>query len=405
MASVTLVKNGKELKVSSPSAFDFALTQGYTPKYGTADDNLSHLLGGPNPAPKSDGDLSGLSAAPSAGTANATIIQAALDAAAAAGGGTVTIPVGLWVTGPLKLRTRVRLVGLGWGSRLKLAPGSNNHLLSLKDVNTEQTAVENIFLDANGSGQSAGNWDAVNLVNTGSSNSATFPSLGDPNHLMYRVSIVNARRDGVRIEGSYSQSQFDKVLVSDCDNNSFGIWAPDCHFINCVSRRSGLDGFAVRGNSNRLLNCKSFLSGRLNAAQGSGFYINSVNEADLTHCEAQDNRQHGFSLNTTTTTALVGCRSDRNGLGAEPVTTGWGGDGLFAFAVTDSRIDMICTDRNADGRKQRWAYNCGSGNARNIVTLVCGTNADAGQAGVGSFGVDSAGFVRWKGANVTGAFA
>lgn len=36
-------------------------------------------------------------------------IQRALDSAAASGGGTVTIPRGVWVTGPLQLHSRVRL--------------------------------------------------------------------------------------------------------------------------------------------------------------------------------------------------------------------------------------------------------------------------------------------------------
>lgn len=36
-------------------------------------------------------------------------IQRALDAAAASGGGTVSIPRGVWVTGPLQLHSRVRL--------------------------------------------------------------------------------------------------------------------------------------------------------------------------------------------------------------------------------------------------------------------------------------------------------
>jgi hypothetical protein len=334
---------------------------------------------------------------------NSAAIQDAIDAAAQQGGGTVSVPAGTWHTGPLKLRTRVRVVGEGSGSRLRLVSGANTHLLSLADTQVEQTQVEDLWLDGNGANQASG--DVVNYGNAGYNNGAGLPSLGDPNHFMRRVAIVNGYRHGIYLGGDYQQAQFDAVLVSDCGTNSFHLAAPDCHLISCVSRRSGRDGFLIAGNSNRAVNCKAFLAGRLDATNGSGFRVNTVNRIDLTHCEAQDNRQHGFSLNTTQQTALVGCRADRNGLGPEPVT-GWGGDGLFAFAVTDSRIDLVSGDRNQGGtRTQRWAYNCSTGNDRNLVTLVAGTGADASKAGNGSFGAASVGWVRWNGANAAGSFA
>ncbi|KRE38685.1 hypothetical protein ASG81_19920 [Paenibacillus sp. Soil522] len=40
---------------------------------------------------------------------NTEAMQQAIDACAAAGGGTVVIPAGLWLTGPLELRSRIRL--------------------------------------------------------------------------------------------------------------------------------------------------------------------------------------------------------------------------------------------------------------------------------------------------------
>jgi len=334
---------------------------------------------------------------------NATIIQAAIDACATAGGGTVQIPKGTWLTGPLKLKTRVRLNGEGWGSVLRLVAGANAHLISLSSIQQEQTQVENLWLDGNAANQGAGSWDVVNLDNTGYNNATGLPSLGDPNHSMRRVSIVNGKRHGVYLAGAYQQSQLDSVLISDCGVNNFYLAAPDCHFISCISRRSGLDGFMIAGNSNRLMNCKAFLSGRLDAAHGSGFNVATVDRADLTHCEAQSNRQHGFSLNTTSTSSLVGCRADQNGLGS--AGTGWGGDGLFIYAVTNSRIDLVCSDNGSGGLKQRWAYNSGGNCTGNIVSLVAGAGADSGAGGNGSFGSTSIGWVRWLGTNAAGAFA
>jgi hypothetical protein len=337
---------------------------------------------------------------------NATIIQAAIDACSTAGGGTVQIPKGTWLTGPLKLKTRVRLNGEGWGSVLRLVNGANAHLISLSSIQQEQTQIENLWLDGNGANQSAGNWDVVNLDNTAYDNGQPFPSLGDPNHFMRMVSIVNGKRHGVYLAGDFQGSHIESVFISDCDQNSISLWAPDTHLISCVSRRSGLHGFYIAGNSNRVMNCKAFLAGRLDATNGCGFVVANVSRADLTHCEAQDNRQHGFSLNNTEQTALVACRSDRNGLGPEPVTIGWGGDGLYCFAVTNSRLDLVVGDRNdAGGRLQRWAYNCSTGNAGNIVTLTAGIGADSTKGGNGSFGSTSVGYVRWNGTAASGAFA
>lgn len=337
---------------------------------------------------------------------NATIIQAAINACASAGGGTVQIPKGTWLTGPLQMKTRVRLNGEGWASRLQLVNGANAHLISLSSVQQEQTQIENLWLDGNKANQSAGNYDVVNLDNTGYDNSQGFPSIGDPDHFMRRVSIVNGKRHGLSLGGAFHQSQFDSVFISDCDVNNFMIGAPDSHLISCVSRRSGRHGFYIAGNSSRVMNCKAFLAGRLDATNGCGFYVATVDRADLTHCEAQDNRQHGYSLNTTEQTALVACRADRNGLGAEPVTTGWGGDGLYCFNVTNSRIDLVAGDRNVAGtRLQRWAYNCSTGNAGNTVTLIAGIGADGTKGGNGSFGSTSVGSVRWNGTAASGAFA
>lgn len=335
---------------------------------------------------------------------NAITIQTAIDACATAGGGTVFIPKGIWNTGPLKLKTRVRIKGEGFGTMLRLVNGANDHLISLNNSQVEQTQIENVWLDGNSANQSAGSWDVVNYDNTGYNNGNPFPSLGDPNHYMCRVSIVNGKRNGVYFAGTYQQSQLASVLVADCDVSSFYLDAPDIHLMGCVSRRSGLNGFYIAGNSSRLVNCKAFLSGRITASNGSGFYVATVSRIDMTHCEAQDNRQHGFSLNTTEQTSLVGCRADRNGLGPEPVA-GWAGDGIFCFSVTNSRIDLVSGDRNEGGtRRQRWTYNCSTGNTGNLVTIVAGTGADGSQAGIGSFGSTSVGWVRWNGTNASGAF-
>ena len=333
---------------------------------------------------------------------NAAIIQALIDAAFAAGGGTIFIPAGAWKTGPLILKTGVRLVGEGErASRLRLIDGADTHFITLADGNTEQTGIESLYLDGNGANQTTG--DVVHLDNTGYDNGRALPSIGDPSHYMRRVTIVNAKGHGIYTAGSYSGSLFEGLVIKDCDRNGFRISSPDNHLVSVTVERSGLEGFFIEGNSNRLLGCKVFLSGRLSAdnTQGTGFTVSGVSRIDLVECEAQDNREHGYGLNSSTQLNMVGCRADRNGLGQ--TSTGYAGDGLFARNITVSRIELVSGDRNEGGtRMQRWTYNCGTGNSGNIVTILAGRVPMLPKQGLEVLVSNSVGWVLWNGAAAAG---
>lgn len=332
---------------------------------------------------------------------NAQAIQAAIDAVGSAGGGTVRIPRGLWATGPLKLRTRVKLVGEGWVSQLRLVNGSNTHLISLADSDTEQTAIEHLSLDGNGANQTAG--DVVLLDNTDFDPPVTWPGLGDPYHTLTDVVIVNGKRDGLHTMGSLGAGTYDSVVVRNCDRYGINLQSPDNLLTRCTVFGSGLQNFMVQGNSNRIHSAKAYLAGRIDAANGDGFSCLGYNRLDLIGCEAQDNRRHGFAIGGGTQHNLSGCRADRNGMGAD--STGYQGDGLSMGNVTNSRIDLVSGDRNSGGMKQRWTYNLYGTNSGLLVTIVAGTGADASKAGNGSFGPTSTGYVRWNGADAVGAFA
>jgi hypothetical protein len=315
---------------------------------------------------------------------NATVIQAAVDAVGAAGGGTVQIPHGTWITGPIALRTNVTLAGESWASVLQLKAGSNANFVTLFDGNTEHTGIDNLMLDCNGANQTAGN--GVHLDNTGYTNNRSFPSSGDPNHYMRRVFVRNAFGHGVYTAGTWSQSHFDGVFSYLSGLNNFRIESPDNHLYNCTSAKSGNEGFYLASNSNRLVNCKSWLSGAVTAVNGQGFVVSGVDRLDFIGCEAQDNRKHGFALNTTTQLNMVGCRANRNGLGADG--NGGVGDGIYLFNVTNSIVELVSYDHNNGGVKQRWTYNCDTGNDGNAVTIVAGVGQDT-VPGIGSFGPNS----------------
>lgn len=337
--------------------------------------------------------VTGLSPNISAGTANAGLIQAAIDAAGAAGGGNVIIPAGTWYCAPLALRTNVRLSGTSWNSVLKLANGANAHFITLFDGNTEQTGIADLALDCNGVNQTSGN--GVHLDNGTFTNSRTWPSAGDPNHYMRRVLIHDARGHGLYTAGTWSQSHFDGVFVYTSGLNNFRIESPDNFFYNCVSAKSGAEGFYFASNSNHGYNLKSWLSGAVDATNGQGYVVSGVDRIDLIGCEAQDNRKHGLSLVTSTQANIVGFRANRNGLGADG--NGGVGDGMFASGLTNSRIDAVAYDHNNGGLKQRWGYNLGSGNDGNIVTFAIGNHQDNSVPGIGSWGPGSLVTMTWLG--------
>ena len=95
---------------------------------------------------------------------NATAIQNAINAAAAAGGGTVVIPSGTWLSGPITLSSKINL-NLASGAVLKMLaygtyPGSTNFIYG-KNLN-------NVKISGSGTidGQGSAWWTAYNANNS-----------------------------------------------------------------------------------------------------------------------------------------------------------------------------------------------------------------------------------------------
>lgn len=330
------------------------------------------------------GTLTGLTTGTSAAAANTALIQAAINTAGTASGGAVIIPTGTWYVNPLVMRSRVRLIGTSWGSQLILAAGTNTHMITLYDIQTGQTSIENLWLNGNKANQTSG--DVIHYDNTGFSQSLSFPDLGDPNHTMHRVLIQDAKNDGLHVIGGLGQGQFEKVLAYHCDGHGFNIAAPDNQFISCIAAVSGLDNFYIAANSVHLVNPKSWLAGNVDATQGSGYVIASVGRVTLVGAEAQDNRLHGYSL-ISAYDCLLDVTADRNGLGPEPVTGG-AGSGLSISYSTRNQIRLVSGDRDTANPTHQYAYNAGTSNDGNIVDITSGITK-SGTIGTGSFGSNS----------------
>lgn len=76
------------------------------------------------------------------GTTNdTTAVQAALDAAEAAGGGTVFVPIGTYLVKQLTVASKIRVQGQGWGSILQRLDGTTNYALKNEDETTGNTDI------------------------------------------------------------------------------------------------------------------------------------------------------------------------------------------------------------------------------------------------------------------------
>lgn len=95
------------------------------------------------------------------GTTNDTAaIQAAINAAATAGGGTVSVPGRTYLCAGVIVPSNVQLVGTGWKSKLRMPNGGNGYVITMRDANTANAcsgaSVRDMVIECNGGQQTAG---------------------------------------------------------------------------------------------------------------------------------------------------------------------------------------------------------------------------------------------------------
>ncbi|MEK6210330.1 MAG: glycosyl hydrolase family 28-related protein [Pseudomonadota bacterium] len=78
-------------------------------------------------------------------------LQEGIDRVSAAGGGTLFIPSGVYLTGQLALRANVRITGEGYPSCLRLRPAGNNYVLANTDGYryVDNVTIDNLRIDGN----------------------------------------------------------------------------------------------------------------------------------------------------------------------------------------------------------------------------------------------------------------
>lgn len=271
-------------------------------------------------------------------TDDTVAIQAAIDQAAAAGGGLVFVPAGNFLTGTLRLKSKAGLVGTGIGSKLKAKSGQTTPVVALDDVNVEKTRLEAVLLD--GTLTSGADAHGLSLDNTGGSGFSFYDSM----HIVRDVFVNSPAGRGVYVSNGVREAHLDNVVVNNAGREGFFVQATDSSFLRCISGASGRWGFYADGANNRYMSCKAFGSGDDALFDFDGWYLREQ-RSSLTACDAQDNARHGFLVFADCElTSLAACVADSNN------SSGF----RFDACVDVTGYGLLALDRG--GLRQNYGY-------------------------------------------------
>jgi hypothetical protein len=242
---------------------------------------------------------------------NTAAFQAALDAAKNAGGGTVRIPEGTYLTGTLELGTKTRLQGAGRNTTLKAKSGTTGSLLKIA-TNATAVVIDHMTLDVN----DVNLVDGINFDNTGVAQ--------DSLHRISNVWIYNAGRDGIHLGPAVIETNISNCFIF--RSARYGVMtevgATDNRFTNVTVGSTREDGFLIKGNNTMYTNCKAFYSG-YNYSTGvftdgyNGFTLRPSTGEDLhaitmSNCEAQNNARNGYYFDGSASAAIITYMSASN---------------------------------------------------------------------------------------------
>lgn len=250
-------------------------------------------------------------------------IQAALDAAGAAGGGAVRVPPG---THPaqLVLPSRVMLCGHGVATVIAAPVGATGAVIT-HAPHAVLCAVRDLAID--------GGTQAIDGLCLGAAEpyDADLDALYDPRHSAADLFIRHCGGAALRCAGR-GQMLFTRVWAYQC---GYGfVTSYDNTFVACDAGESDASGFVVNGSSVRLVGCKAWWSGQHDpGADAYGFHLLACRGAQLSACSAQDNGRAGFLLDGCQHVVMAACDADSNGRG--------GGDADVGFDLWQTTACML----------------------------------------------------------------
>jgi parallel beta-helix repeat protein len=255
-------------------------------------------------------------------TDDTTAVQNAINAAYAAGGGSVCIPQGFCMTSQtIELKKHVWLRGAGmFATSLKLLPGANcdvikNHVSTngTSDPNADFVGILDITIDGNKANQTSGTRHGIVFNTNPLTSAATGDNFFDMHQLVQNVRVYKTGGDGVHLAGR-SETRLHNVFVAYADGYGFYLTF-DTFASQCTSESAGLAGFYSTSGAFMLSECKSFNSGQISAVSGAGYYVNgSVGGANILGCYAQNNQAQGFFISNSAEATITGCTADSNNM-------------------------------------------------------------------------------------------
>ena len=315
------------------------------------------------------------------GTQNAAAIQAAIDAAAANGGGVVFVPEGTFTVRQIVMKSHVTLKGAGHlATRLVLEasqnkPGIINKVSSngTSDPNALYFVIRDLCVDGNKANNTSGG--GIFLSRNPQFAPATSDEAGDSDlawenqATVENVMVLRSKGNGFASE-NIGTVRFANCFAEHCDGNGFypGF---DSQLIGCIASNSGLAGFHLDSPNIRVTACKSYYSGK-SGTDSAGFRI-TANHQMLAGCESQDNTGPGYQIDSAHGSVIQACMADSNstaGVGAYP--------GVDLWAANSNVIDVACSERKVGSSSwQQNAVQIRSTSANNQIQVTHWAEAGA----------------------------
>lgn len=225
-------------------------------------------------------------------------------------GGTLFFQKGTYLSNPLKIKSRIILLGDGFNSILKANPNLRNHFITLENVNVERCGIVNMVVDGDNLNQTAP-YDIIHFDPIGGR-----WETNEQNYIFENLAIKNSKNHGIYLSQDCRGSKFNNVDIYWCDGDGSYVIGSDNFFVNSVCWGNGLNGFHNLGGNNFYSNCKGFYNGMINSVKaGDGFFMDESSvSTKLSNCEAQENGRNGLTLYGASNVLVSNFVSDSNGI-------------------------------------------------------------------------------------------
>jgi len=277
-------------------------------------------------------------------------------------GGVVALSPGDFnCSGPVKVRSKISLVGSGRASELRATASWSGGLIHNHDPSTDKISISHLALDG------AGN-SVMGIFLNVTSNGNFEDGSPDAANYITDVYVHNVGSHGVYITGNRNRAAcLTRIRVWNAGKYGFVINSGDGFIHQCESGSSGLDGFRIIKANNRFTSCKAWYSDK------SGFYIGAVRN-EFAACESQDNERHGFHI-ASGQVSLTSCHADSNSWNSAQPAASYAGFYIKQYARWVQLIGCQAYDKNEGGRGnwQRWGFLLGGNNS---YCQIAGTARD-----------------------------